>query len=122
MNVKRIAVLAAALLTAALHSAYAQEVTIKFASANPDDSYHGVFGHAFKKHAEALSEGRIQVDVFLGGQLGSEQDNVNQVSSGILNMASAAVNNVTPFAPIVGFCSLPYMWNNFEEAWAVLRL
>ena len=117
---KRVMTFAAALLLAALPSAHAQEVKIKFASANPDDSYHGVFGHAFKKHAEALSEGRIQVDVFLGGQLGSEQDNVNQVSSGILNMASAAVNNVTPFAPIVGFCSLPYMWNNFEEAWAVL--
>ena len=117
---KKIVTLAAALLFAALQPALAQEVKIKFASANPDDSYHGVFGHAFKKHAEELSGGRIQVDVFLGGQLGSEQDNINQVSSGILNMASAAVNNVTPFAAIVGFCSLPYMWNNFEEAWAVL--
>ena len=117
---KKLMTMAVVLLVAALHPAHAQDVKIKFASANPDDSYHGVFGHAFKKHAEELSGGRIQVDVFLGGQLGSEQDNVNQVSSGILNMTSAAVNNVTPFAPIVGFCSLPYMWNNFEEAWAVL--
>ncbi len=117
---KKLMTAAAVLLMAALQPVNAQDVTIKFASANPDDSYHGVFGHAFKKHAEALSGGRIKVDVFLGGQLGSEQDNVNQVSSGILNMTSAAVNNVTPFAPIVGFCSLPYMWNNFEEAWAVL--
>ena len=117
---KKLMTAAAVLLMAALQPVSAQDVTIKFASANPDDSYHGVFGHAFKKHAEELSGGRIKVDVFLGGQLGSEQDNVNQVSSGILNMTSAAVNNVTPFAPIVGFCSLPYMWNNFEEAWAVL--
>ena len=117
---KKLMTAGAVLLMAALQPVNAQDVTIKFASANPDDSYHGVFGHAFKKHAEELSGGRIKVDVFLGGQLGSEQDNVNQVSSGILNMTSAAVNNVTPFAPIVGFCSLPYMWNNFEEAWAVL--
>lgn len=117
---KKIMTFAAALLFAAVQTGHAQEVKIKFASANPDDSYHGVFAHAFKRYAEELSGGRIQVDVFLGGQLGSEQDNVNQVSSGVLNMASAAVNNVTPFAPIVGFCSLPYMWNNFEEAWAVL--
>ena len=64
---KKIVTLAAALLFAALQPALAQEVKIKFASANPDDSYHGVFGHAFKKHAEELSGGRIQVDVFLGG-------------------------------------------------------
>lgn len=74
---KKIMTFAAALLFAAAQTGYAQEVKIKFASANPDDSYHGVFGHAFKKHAEELSGGRVQVDVFLGGQLGSEQDNVN---------------------------------------------
>jgi tripartite ATP-independent transporter DctP family solute receptor len=101
-------------------AAEAKTVNIKFASANTEDSYHGVFGLAFKKHAEQMSNGRIKVDVFLGGQMGSEQDNVNQVSTGIVNMSTMAVNNVTPFAPIVGFCTLPYMWNRFGEAWAVL--
>jgi len=98
----------------------AKDVTIKFATANPENSYHGVFGLAFKKYAEQMSDGRIKVKLFLSGQMGSEQDNVNQVSSGIIQMSTQAVNNVTPFAPIVGFCSLPYMWNNFGEAWAVL--
>ena len=90
-------------------SAEAQDVTIKFASANPEDSYHGAFALAFKRHVEELSDGRVAVDLLLGGQMGSEQDNVSQVSSGILHMTSVAVNNVTPFAPIVGFCTLPYM-------------
>jgi tripartite ATP-independent transporter DctP family solute receptor len=101
-------------------SAEAQDVTIKFASANPEDSYHGAFALEFKRHVEELSDGRVAVDLLLGGQMGSEQDNVSQVSSGILHMTSVAVNNVTPFAPIVGFCTLPYMWNQFDEAWAVL--
>jgi tripartite ATP-independent transporter DctP family solute receptor len=98
----------------------AKDVTIKFATANPENSYHGVFGIAFKKYAEQMSNGRVTVELYLSGQMGSEQDNVNQVSSGIIQMSTQAVNNVTPFAPIVGFCSLPYMWNNFGEAWAVL--
>ena len=101
-------------------TAEAQDVTVKFATANPENSYHGAFALAFKKHAEELSDGRVAVDLLLGGQMGSEQDNVNQVSTGILHMTSVAVNNVTPFAPIVGFCTLPYMWNSFDEAWAVL--
>ena len=100
--------------------AEAQNVTIKFATANPENSYHGIFGLAFKKYAEQMSNGSVKVELFLSGQMGSEQDNVNQVSSGIIQMSSQAVNNVTPFAPIVGFCTLPYMWNNFGEAWAVL--
>ena len=118
MLIRRLGI--ALLLAACWTSAQAASVTIKFATANPEDSYHGAFGMAFKKHAEALSNGDIEVQLLLGGQMGSEQDNVTQVSTGVLNMSSMAVNNVTPFAAIVGFCSLPYMWSSFDEAWAVL--
>ena len=92
----------------------AAQTTIKFATANPEDSYHGQFGLAFKEHAEKMSNGKIKVNLFLSSQMGSEQDNVNQVSTGVIQMATMAVNNVTPFAPIVGFCTLPYMWNRFD--------
>ncbi|MFQ5973270.1 MAG: TRAP transporter substrate-binding protein [Alphaproteobacteria bacterium] len=103
-----------------LSTAEAQDTTIKFVTANPENSYHGAFALGFKKHVEELSDGRVAVELFLGGQMGSEQDNVTQVSTGIMNVASMAVNNVTPFSPIVGFATLPYMFNNLEEAWAVL--
>lgn len=96
------------------------QTTVKFASANPEESYHGQFGLAFKENAEKMSNGKVQVNLFLSGQMGSEQDNVNQVSTGVIQMSTMAVNNVTPFAPIVGFCTLPYMWNRFDEAWAVM--
>ena len=59
------------------------------------------------------------MQLLFGGQMGSEQDNVNQVSSGLIQSTSVAVNNATPFAPIVGFATLPYMFQSVDEAWAV---
>jgi tripartite ATP-independent transporter DctP family solute receptor len=70
----------------------------------------------FKELAEKYSDGRIQVNLFIGGQMGSEQDNVQQCSTGMLHMAIMAVNNVTPFSPAVGFMTLPYVFPKIEDA------
>jgi tripartite ATP-independent transporter DctP family solute receptor len=94
--------------------------TIKYAHASPPGSFHWYCANQFKKHAEELGAGKVKVEVFHGGQLGSEQDNVQQVSQNMIQLSTMAVNNVTPFAPIVGFCTLPYIWTTKDEAYAVL--
>lgn len=96
------------------------KMKVKYATANPPDSFHGYCAKRFKYHVEKLSKGDVEVQLFLGGQMGSEQDNVQQVSQNIIQFSTMAVNNVTPFAPIVGFCTLPYMWLTKDEAYAVL--
>jgi len=100
--------------------AEAKVYTIKYATANPPGSFHAYCAYQFKKHAEALGKGKVKVEVFIGGQMGSEQDNVQQVSQNMIQLSTMAVNNVTPFASIVGFCTLPYIWSSKEEAYAVL--
>ena len=121
MSIRKIlAGISVIVFSAVTWSSVSADVNFKFASANaPYSMSHGAFGHAWKKHIEEASNGRITVQLLFGGQMGSEQDNVNQVSSGLIQAASAAVNNVTPFAPIVGFATLPYMFQGVEEAWAV---
>jgi tripartite ATP-independent transporter DctP family solute receptor len=100
--------------------ALAKVYTIKYATANPPGSFHAYCAEQFKKHAEELGAGKVKVEVFLGGQMGSEQDNVQQVSQNMIQLSTMAVNNVTPFSPIVGFCTLPYIWTTKKEAYAVL--
>lgn len=102
------------------YTAEANVHTIKYATANPPGSFHAYCADRFKKHAEELGKGKIKVQVFIGGQMGSEQDNVQQVSQNMIQFSTMAVNNVTPFAPIVGFCTLPYIWTTKDEAYAVL--
>jgi len=54
--------------------------------------------------------------LFLNGQLGSEQDTVNEAAIGTLDMSLLAINNVTPFSPTVGVFTLPYVILSLEDA------
>ncbi len=71
------------------------------------------------KFAEVLEKetgGKYKASLFLNGQLGSEQDTVNDCSMGTLDFSLLAINNVTPFSPTVGVLSLPYMIQSLDEA------
>ncbi len=98
-----------------------EDFTIKYAISSPPGSFHVAYGEKFKELAEKYSNGRIKVNLYIGGQLGSEQDNVQGASSGIIQMSTMAVNNVTPFAPAVGFMTLPYIFPKIDDAYKLFQ-
>lgn len=59
-------------------------------------------GKTFASLVEEKSGGDIKVDLFPNGQLGSEQDTVNNASMGLVDLSVVAINNLTPFSPTVG--------------------
>ncbi|OPZ68017.1 MAG: 2,3-diketo-L-gulonate-binding periplasmic protein YiaO precursor [Firmicutes bacterium ADurb.Bin467] len=73
-------------------------------------------GVAFIKALEEKSGGEHTATLFLNGQLGSEQDTVNDAAMGMLDMSILAINNVTPFSPTVGTLTLPYVIQSVEDA------
>lgn len=73
----------------------------------------------FKQSFEQKTGGKHKLDLFPNGQLGSEEDTVNNASMGTLDFSILAVNNVTPFSPTVGVLSLPYVIQSAEEAKAL---
>ena len=73
-------------------------------------------GKAFVAVLEENTGGRHTATLFLNGQLGSEQDTVNDAAIGTLDFSILAINNVTPFSPTVGVLTLPYMMLSLEDA------
>ncbi|MBY6029445.1 TRAP transporter substrate-binding protein [Halomonas sp. DP8Y7-1] len=73
-------------------------------------------GSTFATLIEEKSGGEINVDLFPNGQLGSEQDTVNNASMGLLDLSVLAINNITPFSPTVGVMTLPYVIQSPEDA------
>ena len=71
------------------------------------------------KFSEVLKEktaGKFEAKLFLNGQLGSEQDTVNDLALGALDFSILASNNLAPFSPTMGILSLPYIFENLEQA------
>lgn len=90
------------------------------ATANPAGSLHAVALEKFKEIVETESNGKIQVTLFLGGSMGSEQANVKQLRSGELQIADLAAGNLTPFAPAATITILPYLFPKIEDAYKLL--
>jgi tripartite ATP-independent transporter DctP family solute receptor len=83
------------------------------------DAAGGTQDAAGKKFAEefaARTNGEHEIKMFHNGQLGSEQDTVNDAAMGLLEFSVLAINNITPFSPTVGVLTLPYMILSLEEA------
>ncbi len=73
-------------------------------------------GKAFIAALEEKTGGAHTGKLFLNGQLGDEQDTVNNAAMGTLDFSILAINNITPFSPRVGTLTLPYVILSLEDA------
>ncbi len=102
---------AAALLAVPAHAA-----TFKMAIGDAAGGTQWELGQEFAKRFKEKTGGKHKISLFPNGQLGSEEDTVNNAAMGLLDFSVLAVNNITPFSPTVGLLSLPYLIQSAEDA------
>ena len=113
-NLTRTLCIAASVLLLASMDAHAKR--FKVAVGDAGGSAQHELGKKFAEEVERLSGGKHKVKLFLNGQLGSEQDTVNDAAMGTLDMSLLAINNITPFSPTVGIFTLPYVILSLDDA------
>jgi tripartite ATP-independent transporter DctP family solute receptor len=112
--------LAAAVAVACMGVAHAQTKTIKFANQNAKGHPIVLGMEKFAEIVEKKSAGKLKVNVFPGGALGSDQANVSALQGGTLEMASM---NSGIFASLVKdfeVYDFPFLFGNVKEADAVV--
>ncbi|MFB5661088.1 TRAP transporter substrate-binding protein [Alteribacillus sp. HJP-4] len=93
---------------------------IVLAENQPDDYPTTIGDKAFAEMVEERSDGRIQVDVFSGGQLGDERSALEQVQIGSIEMTRTNASPLVDFSEDIGVLSMPYLFENEEAMWDVL--
>lgn len=94
--------------------------TIKIACEN-SDNYPATLGlYAMEKYVESHTNGAVQVEVCASGQLGGEEDTLEQVAQGNLEMAVASFAPVVSYVPEFEVMDIPFVYNSYEQAWLVL--
>lgn len=73
-------------------------------------------GLRFAQLMEAYTKGEVKIHLFPNGQLGSEQETVQNCRLGTLDYSIVAINNITPFSPTVGVFTLPYLILSLDDA------
>lgn len=94
--------------------------TIRIACEN-SDSFPATLGlAAMKKYVEAKTDGAVKVDIYASGQLGGEEETLEQVSQGTLEMAVASFAPVVSYDPAFEVMDIPFVYSTYEQAWMVL--
>lgn len=115
-----ICVSAALLASLSSATASAQEITIKYANvmAPSHDTSKGV-----EKFAELVAQksgGRIKVQHFPGGQLGSDKETYEAAQQGLLQIAGGSYANLVTITRAFEVLHLPFIFENRKQAHAAL--
>ncbi|WP_413691441.1 TRAP transporter substrate-binding protein [Psychromonas sp. KJ10-2] len=102
-------------------STSALSATWKMAVGDGGGSAQEALGIKFSEVLAEKTNDKITSTLFVNGQLGSEQATVNDVALGTLDMSIIAANNLAPFSPSVGLLSLPYIFENIDQAEKVIN-
>ena len=71
----------------------------------------------FKAMVEEQTQGRITVELYADGELGSDADLIKGVVNGDVDMTVSSAGNFANYVPKVGASALPFLFSDFEEAW-----
>lgn len=100
------------------------EVTIRYGNIYPDSTSFGSAIDDMAKRLNKTSGGRIQMEVFHDGKLGSEQSHIEAVREGSLEMAQTGTAGIGLFVPETALFERWYAFDNPQsvaEAFQRLR-
>jgi TRAP-type C4-dicarboxylate transport system substrate-binding protein len=124
---RSLAVLAAALSVAAAlgaghPAALAQDrpVTLRFSSNAPPKSPWAVQVNRLAEAVAQESKGSLKIEPFFGGQLGNEQDTIQQIARGRIDMGMFAIGAVSLLAPELQLPILPLYFSSLAESDCVM--
>lgn len=83
-----------------------------------DFIYQGAL--AFKNYCESNSGGRLKVEIYPSGQLGSTQEALQQCMQGTLECVMGGDGETATLYPNIQCMSIPYLFNNRGEYYAML--
>lgn len=96
------------------------ETVLKFGHPAPDGDLTNKMALMFAEDVKSGTNGSVTVQVFPNGQLGTDEQLIDGVRSGILDFTLSGLNNFTGMIPKAGAFSLPFMFPTREVAYKVL--
>lgn len=100
-------------------TAFAADVTMRLAHLNPEgafESHSGAMTTIFKSLVESASGGAIEVKLFPNGQLGKDNEVIQQVRDGIVESTISSAGGIAQHYPLVGVFDIPFAFPNIAVA------
>jgi len=97
------------------------KIVLRAADIQPE-TYPTVVGlKSMAEYLKRVSKGRIELQVFAGGQLGDERSTIEQTKLGVLDMVRTSAAPVAQSYAPMGVFSLPFLFRDSNHLWKVLN-
>jgi len=99
------------------------EKTIKLAHLNKNDPFDngtGAMATVFKSLVESGTNGAVKVELFPDGQLGKDNEVIQQVKAGVVQSSIASVGGIASVYPLIGVLDVPFAFPNIAATYEVL--
>jgi tripartite ATP-independent transporter DctP family solute receptor len=96
--------------------------TIKLAHLNKNDPFDngtGAMAVVFKSLVESGTNGAIKVEIYPDGQLGKDNEVLQQVKSGVVQSSIASVGGIASVYPMIGVLDVPFAYPNIAATYEV---
>lgn len=95
-------------------------LTVRVGYSTGEDDPRGIALDGFCKAVEEKTNGQIQFEIYPGGQLGSDSELINGMIEKSVDMTVSSAGNYALYATKIGVSALPFLFNDFESAWAFI--
>ncbi len=120
---KSVAIAAALAVSVGMMPATAfAEKTIKLAHLNKNDPFDngtGAMAVVFKSLVESGTNGEVKVEIFPDGQLGKDNEVIQQVKSGVVQSSISSVGGIASVYPMIGVLDVPFAYPNIAATYQV---
>ncbi len=124
ISLKKLAVTALAAGSLLAAPAFAQK-TMRLAHLNPEspfDTHSGAMAAVFKSLVETGTNGSITVQLFPNGQLGKDDEVIQQVRDGLVESVISSAGGVSAHYKLVGVFDMPFAFPDVSVAHKVINL
>ncbi|MGJ9383559.1 TRAP transporter substrate-binding protein [Salipaludibacillus sp. CF4.18] len=94
-----------------------ETTTLTLAENQPEDYPTTLGAKEFARLVEEKTDGRYEIEVYAGGQLGEESEVIEQVQLGSIDLTRVNAIPLTEFSDEIGVLAMPYLFEDEEEKW-----
>ena len=98
----------------------AEPVNLTFSHGTPTTHPEHLAAVQFAKRVEQRTNGQIKFEIFPAGQLGSENEVLEKVRLGSIDMAATTQNYLIKYEKAFAVVAMPYLFDSYEHAHRVL--
>lgn len=98
-----------------------EPITLILAENQAEDYPTTIGAKEFARLVEEKSDGKYQVKVYSGGQLGDEKEVLELVQLGAIDFARVNAIPLTEFSDEIGVLSMPFLFDDEEKKWEKLN-